>query len=306
MGQARAAHRWAAVAAWLAVLALAAAEPARAQDALAGEEPSLLGQFFGGSLPEAPADQMIVDPLVRPAQSVDDPGMDYGADFGPGPAPVGSMQPVNWISGPYLKAGPTLVVGDDLLEGQDVGWTAAGGYRVPWGPAFDQRLFTDLGGSYLSAYGETTRQTVGQQTLSGVTTNINMATTLKEVKRGGVQAAFGWYWGDVIDQRSNDPQLRFATRLGGRWAHVRGRFEDVPLAFPPVGAVITNSSYGKTSTIGGLFVGTEAILLHRDTSIGSIAWTVDGEFSNDWIEFDNFESGSLGTASVMVGFMLSR
>jgi hypothetical protein len=94
--------------------------------------------------------------------------------------------------------------------------------------------------------------------------------------------------------------------VGGRWTHVRGRFEDIPLTFPPEQATITNPDYGKTCTAGGLFVGTEAILLRRNTSIGSVAWTIDAEFANDWVEFEEFHRGSLGTASIMFGFMLSR
>jgi hypothetical protein len=64
--------------------------------------------------------------------------------------------------------------------------------------------------------------------------------------------------------------------------------------------------YRRTDTYGGLFVGTEAILLQRQYSFGQFQWTVDGEFACDWINFDNVIEGDLGTAAVMMGFMLSR
>jgi hypothetical protein len=52
--------------------------------------------------------------------------------------------------------------------------------------------------------------------------------------------------------------------------------------------------------------GTEAILLKRSYSTCNVLWTADVEFANDWIEFGGFDSGSLGTASLMTGIMLSR
>jgi len=53
-------------------------------------------------------------------------------------------------------------------------------------------------------------------------------------------------------------------------------------------------------------VGAEAILLDRNYSFGHVQWTLDGELANDWMEFEGFERGSLGTASLTLGFMLSR
>ena len=52
--------------------------------------------------------------------------------------------------------------------------------------------------------------------------------------------------------------------------------------------------------------GTEAILLNRQTQFGHFQWTVDGEFANDWINIGDIWDGSLGTASVMMGFFFSR
>ena len=125
------------------------------------------------------------------------------------------------------------------------------------------------------------------------------------MRRGTAHAAIGWYWGDPIDDRSNDPQLRISTRLGGRLGHVRGRFTNVAQETPGANETFT-TNFGKTDTIGGLYAGVEGLLLARDTRIGSVAITVDGEFANDWMKFEAFDDGSLGTASLTFGFMLSR
>jgi hypothetical protein len=248
-----------------------------------------------------------VDPQVQPAASYY-PGMDYQT----GPAPVMLTQPINWISGPYLKSGIAMAMGEDILADHGAGYTFSGGYRSLMGPAFDERLFLDFGGSYLSAFGESTRTTDGfvvtsiNGTVIGTTPQADLFdSTLKEVKRGSVHASFGWYWGEPLDYRNLDPQLRIATRLGGRYGHVRGRFSDVALDTPGANETF-ETAYLKTDTIGGLFIGTEAVLLARDTSIGAVAVTIDGELSNDWIEFGGWDRGSLGAASVMCGLMLSR
>jgi len=223
-----------------------------------------------------------------------------------------TVRPVNWISGPYFKAGPNLVIGGDVLEGnREVGYTIAGGYRQPLGPEIGgDRWFFDFGGSYMSAFGETTRDTEGRVVLLGTVVSFEpnvFESTLKEVRRGSVHAALGWFWGAPVDNRGWDPQLRFASRLGGRVGHVRGRFSEelIPGAIMPPNETAT-PSHGNTDTFGGLFVSTEAILLRRHTAVGEVQWTVDGELANDWIDFEKFHSGSLGSASIMMGFMLSR
>jgi hypothetical protein len=57
---------------------------------------------------------------------------------------------------------------------------------------------------------------------------------------------------------------------------------------------------------GGLFVGTEAILLQRQYAIGHIQWTLDGQYAHDWIDIGGRWDGDLSVGSVMMGFMLSR
>ncbi len=228
----------------------------------------------------------------------------YGAG---GAAPVMARQPINWISGPYLKGGVAMAVGESLIESQDAGFTVNFGYRQPLMPALDERLFLDFGGSYLSAYGESSRVVPGLGTIAGVQTNVPDAfrATLDEIQRAGVHMSLGWYWGDIFDVRSGDPQFRLATRLGGRWSHVRGQFDNEVLVNIPIGATL-ETRYQETDTAGGLFVGAELILLNRDTAAGTATWLIDGEFANDWIEFTGWDTGSLGTASIMLGFMLSR
>jgi hypothetical protein len=261
----------------------------------------------------ADASTMMVDPAVRPAANMAQYGY-LASEFEPGPGPVSVAQPAAWISGPYLKAGPTTAVGGDLFgDRRDVGYTIAGGYRVPFGPAFDERMFLDFGGSYLSAYGRETRPIPGtiSTLLNGQVIDTEedpdlFNSTLKEAKRATVNAAFGWYWGDPIDVRSGDPQWRIGTRFGGRYGHIRGRFDEVAVGTPAANERFTFDYYNRTDTIGGLFVGAEAILLARDTRIGSTALTIDGELANDWIEFGAWGRGSLTTASVTLGFMLSR
>lgn len=281
---------------------------------------------LAGTLEAPLALPVVYDPLVQPVSSFAAaqasgsayyPATTYypTAEYELADRPqIAMRQPASWISGPNLKSGVAFVLGDDILEGQDVGWTVSGGFRQPLGPHFGDRSFFELGGSYLSAYGETTRPIAGTITtldnagnvISRVTDADLFNSTLKEVKRGTIHAALGWYWGDVVDNRANDPQMRFATRFGGRLGHIRGRFSEAAAETPDPDERFTYNYYGKADTIGGLFVGTEAILLARDLRIGSTAITVDGEFGNDWMEFGGWGRGSLGTASVTLGFMLSR
>ncbi|RIK85080.1 MAG: hypothetical protein DCC67_04395 [Planctomycetota bacterium] len=224
-------------------------------------------------------------------------------------------KPVNWVCGPYLKAGPAGVIGEGILDDPDVAWIASGGYRQPLGPDLGgDRLFFDLGGSYLSAYGETTRGTPGLRVTRDIFGNASASeivddafeTQLKEVKRGSAHVALGWFWGDYLDRPANDPQYRIATRLGGRVGHVRGEFEPDVRLINPAGNQTITPIYGKTDTFGGLFVGAEAVFLQRGYTFGNVQWTVEGELANDWIELHHFESSSLGTASLMLGFMLTR
>ena len=95
------------------------------------------------------------------------------------------------------------------------------------------------------------------------------------------------------------------SRVGGRWGHIRGRFDDLQLV-PPPNPVAMSADYGKTDTTGGLFWGIEAIYLMRRTTLGNMAWTVDTELANDWMKFNNWNSGNVGTASFMLGFMVTR
>jgi hypothetical protein len=248
-----------------------------------------------------PADD---EPVLEPSPE----GSAFTADaFGDRARPV---TPVSWISGPYFKAGVNAPLGEDLLEGrQKTGYAIAGGYRQPLGPAlWGDQLFFDLGLSYLSAFGHTTRSTAGRRVSAlGTVTIVDNAflSTLNEVRRAGVSAAVGWYWGEPEDVRGRDPQIRIATRLGGRAGSVRGRFLEFAPIPPPAGGSLT-AIHGDTDVFGGVFAGAEAILLDRDYAIGHVEWTVDAELANDWIEFDGFDRGSLGTATVMCGFMLSR
>jgi hypothetical protein len=285
----------------LAIRAAAAQEPQIAAN-MATEATPLSQLFAKNAAP--PAEKFIVDSAVQPASYA-------GDNYDSGPAPVAGAQPVNWISGPYLKLGVATAIGGDVINSHDAGWTVAGGYRVPFGPAFDERLFSEFGGSYQSVYGSTTHlapgvviTTVGQSVTRTTEANLFSA-ELREVKRATVDAAIGWYWGDPIDVRSGDPQYRFATRLGGRWGHVRGRFLDTATRQHLANETFA-VGYGRTTTIGGLFIGNEAILLARDTRVGSVAVSLDGVIGNDWIDFRAWGRGSLGTASITLGFMLSR
>jgi hypothetical protein len=215
---------------------------------------------------------------------------------------------VSWISGPYLKAGVASAIGSDLLEtGRDAGYAISGGIRQPFGPdLLGPRYFFDVGGGYLSAFGETTRITTATQTTNlGVVSTINQRTTLDEVQRGSAHLALGRFWGDWRDDRNRDPQIRLALRIGGRLGHIRGQFDDAPLVAPPAGATLADN-YSKTDTFGGLFLGGEAVLLERQYAFGECKWTLEGELANDWVDFERFHHGSFVTAAVLVGFMVSR
>ena len=298
----------------LAILALATSAAA-AQELASSDLPSMDAIVASAldepsTAPDATAaapTPLIYDEQVTPAAS-SYPGMEYI----PGPAPVMVTQPTNWISGPYLKGGTNLVLGEDVLDNPTPGYTIEGGYRVPIGPAFGDRTFLDFGGSYLSAFGDTTVVTPGIVTtrlagviISTVTDDDLFTSSLSELKRATVHVGVGWYWGEPIDNRSLDPQLRIAVRGGGRYGHMRGNFFNVSQRDPTDDETFT-LSYDQTDTVGGLYAGVEAILLARDLSIGSAAATLDGEFANDWVDFGTFRKGSLGTASIMLGVMLSR
>lgn len=260
-------------------------------------------------------DQSLQQPMVE-AESLGSesyaPDYDapYGVDLADQPDQMSGNMPINWISGPYLRYGVDFVVGEGVLEGgQKLGWGINGGFRQAFAPGLAPgRMFFDFGGGYLSAVGSTNRIVSGLATnIAGVQSTIPNAfsVNLTEVKRASIQTALGWYWGDVVDRRGDDPQLRFATRFGGRFGSVRGRFLEERLEDPPIGGTL-KSTYLNTDTFGGLLLGTEAILLKRSYSTCNVLWTADVEFANDWIEFGGFDSGSLGTVSLMTGFMLSR
>lgn len=44
----------------------------------------------------------------------------------------------------------------------------------------------------------------------------------------------------------------------------------------------------------------------RNTAVGNLAWTVDGKFAHDWIDFKGFENRGLTTAAIQVGLTLTR
>lgn len=271
---------------------LESASPLEGEPAL--QQPLVAPEALG-SMPYAPASDVPfgVDPADQPDQS-------YG------------NMPIGWISGPYLRYGVDFVVGEGLLEGgQKLGWGINGGFRQPLAPGLAPgRMFFDFGGGYLSAVGNTHRVLNGVETNAAGVVNPSpvvgaFSVNLTEVKRAGVNLALGWYWGDVVDHRQGDPQLRFATRFGGRVGSVRGRFLQ-ELIVPVTPGSTVKSNYLNTDTFGGLLLGTEAIILKRTYGTCNVLWTADVEFANDWIEFGGFDSGSLGTASIMTGIMLSR
>jgi hypothetical protein len=290
-------------------------------DFIDGAEPPVATEQDAAEL-DAPSplagDRALQEPVVE-AESLPtgNYAMDFNAPYGAGPEDQpsqtpGSM-PIGWISGPYLRYGVDFVVGEGLLEGgQKLGWGINGGFRQPLAPGLAPgRMFFDFGGGYLSAVGNTHRIVAGEETnIVGSpdpkTIPGAYSVNLTEVKRASIQTALGWYWGDAVDRRGEDPQLRFATRFGGRFGSVRGRFHEERIKDPTTPLRQLKSTYLNTDTFGGLLLGTEAVLLKRSYGTCNVLWTADVEFANDWIEFGGFDSGSLGTASLMTGFMLSR
>lgn len=312
---------------WLTAIALAAGlvigAGAGAQELEALEEDAAFST--DPFVSEAPAGTSLFGDASMPMSA-------YAAESGFAEEGVPAVRPVNWISGPYLRGGVNFVLDDNIFDvDQGTGYGISGGWRQPLGPEIGgDRFFLDLGGSYQEAIGEaspvlidglqtgttvdvTDPDDVGAQSFS-IQTNA-FQTTLEELRRGSLHAALGWFWGPGLDNRSCDPQLRFATRIGGRVGHARGGYAEQRLLPPSAPTQVGNFRttfenrpvyYQKTDTYGGLFVATEAILLQRQYSFGHFQWTVDGEFANDWINIGNVWDGSLGTASVMMGFMLSR
>jgi hypothetical protein len=271
-------------------------------------------------LGEAPSGQLLLE--AEPIAEAVVPSTPYDASYDFENQAPPTVRPVNWISGPYLRSGVNFVLGEGIFDQQqDVGWGISGGFRQPLGPEIGgDRFFFDLGGSYQESRGVATPVNIqGTQLtrVNGVVIDADFlptafSATLEELRRGSVHAALGWFWGDGLDNRSWDPQIRVATRVGGRVGHARGGFDIDQHIFapaPPNDATtitLTRDYFNRSDTYGGLFVGTEAILLQRQYSFGHVQWTVDGEFAQDWINIGNVWKDSLGTASVMMGFMLSR
>jgi hypothetical protein len=174
-----------------------------------------------------------------------------------------------------------------------------------------------MGGSYLSAMGDETRLTPGTLTFTNALTNIERIeffnefaeSTLSEVRRAGAHVAIGSYLGPATNYGL------FSLRVGLRLAHVRGQFsseltDEVQMAIddpmPQETVTAINNGFSRTDTSCGVFIGMESVLYQRRTPIGHIQFVLDGEFANDWIEFDNFGDDSLATGSVLFGFTIGR
>ena len=194
--------------------------------------------YFPGD--QALREDQVSETVVSEPSLYDSPDIYMGGNgqaWNPYQDPIARHQPASWISGPYFQIGPTFVLGKGLLaEQQKVGYMITGGVRQPVDRGLgSSHVFVDLGGSYLSAFGQLERMTRGIEFDDDPFPDPNafpalvddaFRSTLTEVRRGGVHCGLGWYWGSPIDDRSSDPQVRFATTLGGRLAHVRGRFLD--------------------------------------------------------------------------------
>jgi hypothetical protein len=259
---------------------------------------------------------VIADPATLPPAIVGD---SMGVDPYHG---MPTAAPVSWISGPYFKAGVLSGVNGGLFKGMGQGYTISGGYRQPLGPEVaGDRVFFDLGGSYQSVFGHN-EQFIPQNFIhtplpAGIGPVIvdrletSRVANLREVRQAAMNVAVGWYWGPPVDNRAADPQLRFATRLGGRLGHARGHFLEQQLPVTLVNnnfqsEVLVQIPYERKDTFGGLFIGQEAILLNRDIAIGHVQWTADVQYTNDWLEFGGGTwKGSVGTLAITSGFMLS-
>ena len=248
-------------------------------------------------------------------------GYSDGCNAGGGRA----TQPASWIGGPYFKSGLSFVMGKGLLvDSLKTGYSISGGARQPF--AFElggDQTFLDLGGSYMSAFGRTERDTdridvfVDDPTMAGtpvppsVVVPDGLETTLTQVQRAGAHMGIGRMWGSPIDQRSEDPQLAFATIVGGRVSHIHGRFNEQvigSLTPPPAGATGTTfrRGYSQTDTAGGLYANAQAILLRRNSELGCMQMTLDAEFAHDWVNLKGFENRGLATATIFFGVMFSR
>ena len=152
----------------------------------------------------------------------------------------------------------------------------SGGVRQPIGRSFGStNAFLDLGGSYLSAFGNLVRDVPGEELdFQGVSVGIvddAFRSTLTEVRRGGAHCGLGCYWGSPLDDRSSDPQVRFATTLGGRLSHVRGKFLDEQQVVIPQ-LITIRTIYSRTDTTGGIYFNAQAILLRRNFGLGDMQW----------------------------------
>ena len=221
------------------------------------------------------------------------------------------FQTVGWLSGPYFKLGLTSVLGDGLLdENRETSYTISFGGRQPLGPGCGgKRLFFDVGGSYLQAEGSTTRNVAGNQV--NTTTNASMIVanafqiTLEEVRRAGAHAGVGCYFGSLLDNRSEDPQARLGLIAGGRLSHIHGVFSGQRLVTPPAGSTLTPLN-AQSDMAGGIYADVEALVLKRNSPLGDLQWTINGELAHDWIDISNFEQRGLATASLLFGFMMVR
>lgn len=269
-----------------------------------------LDKYYETPTGEPIEESMIVDSAVQPAGYGGQTCMDSYSCMDCNSC-VPSNQTVSWLSGPYFKLGLTSVLGTGILEeNRGTSYTVSMGGRQPLGPGLGgRRMFFDVGGSYLSAEGETVRSVNGTriETATGDKTVIDDAylVTLEEIRRAGAHAGVGCYFGSLLDNRSEDPQARLGVVLGGRLSHIHGVFNSQDLQ-PPGAGFTQSSASGTTTMAGGIYLDVEALVLKRSSPFGDLQWTIDGEFSNDWIDFANFEEGSLGTASLLFGFMVIR
>lgn len=143
--------------------------------------------------------------------------------------------------------------------------------------------------------------------------------TLKELRRGSIHSAIGFYYQPISDE---DINLLFSFRVGGRLGHAKGiseraltdesqtRVDDLLEAnanlTPDQLSFQAFDVFSDTDTYLGVFAGIESILARQEFFGGDLTFTLDVEVANDFINLRGLKRAGLPTANILFGIVARR
>ena len=249
----------------------------------------------------------------------------------------------------YVKAGPSFSLGDGFFADDGrTGFALTAGMREPLLGASGPWFF-DFGGSFMTNGGrDATRLVPGQafspllignqpQALFSGTFFVpenadpnagdlnnqfvvdSISSTLKELRRGSVHSAIGFYYQPISE---NDINLLFSFRVGGRLGHAKGLFERTVVeefrssiaqhlaANPGLSrdqlSIDAMNVFNDNDTYMGVFAGIESILARQEFFGGDLTFTLDVEVANDFINLSGLKRAGLPTANILFGIVARR